>query len=154
MPSIIPYYYSLYPTIWISFCLLHHIKMPKQMRPWECVVFLDCIGGFSMQLADLVLFCTLRLVFNVAIVVIVIVLKCGRGEWWCPLIQIVQNINLVIATNKTLVLVGKSGSGKSSILHLILRLYDLSLHSEDQPVQNEGPILFDGLNITDVNDRL
>lgn len=52
------------------------------------------------------------------------------------------NADLTIPANKTVALVGRSGSGKSSLLGLILRLY--------QPTQ--GAIRFDGHDLQNVTD--
>lgn len=46
-----------------------------------------------------------------------------------------------VQKNQVVALVGKSGSGKSSIINLIERFYDVT----------EGEILFDGANIKDLN---
>lgn len=50
-----------------------------------------------------------------------------------------NNINFSIAAGKTIALVGRSGSGKSTIASLMLRFYDIS----------QGEILLDGHNIQD-----
>jgi len=52
-----------------------------------------------------------------------------------------KNINLTIEPGKTLGIIGKVGSGKSTIANLILRLYD--------PAE-EGQLLIDGVDITKV----
>lgn len=54
--------------------------------------------------------------------------------------QVLKNINLDIPSGKTIALVGTTGSGKSTILKLLLRFYDIS----------EGEILIDGQNIKDL----
>ncbi len=51
--------------------------------------------------------------------------------------DILKNINLKFEPNTVTAIVGKSGSGKSTILNLINRLYDI----------NSGEILLDGVNI-------
>jgi subfamily B ATP-binding cassette protein MsbA len=50
---------------------------------------------------------------------------------------VLTNINFVLQRGKNLALVGKSGSGKSTIADLMLRFYD----------PNEGQILLDGIDI-------
>lgn len=56
-------------------------------------------------------------------------------------VQVAKNINLKVEKNQVVALVGKSGSGKSSIINLIERFYNVS----------SGEILFDGANIKDLN---
>lgn len=50
---------------------------------------------------------------------------------------VLQDINLTIQRGKTVALVGQSGSGKSTMVDLIPRYYDV----------NEGEILIDGVNV-------
>ena len=50
-----------------------------------------------------------------------------------------KDVSLVIEPGKTVALVGRSGSGKSTIASLLTRFYDIS----------EGEILLDGVNIQD-----
>ncbi len=52
---------------------------------------------------------------------------------------VLQDINLTIQRGKTVALVGQSGSGKSTMVDLIPRYYDV----------NEGEILIDGVNVKD-----
>ncbi len=52
-------------------------------------------------------------------------------------IQALKNISFKTDNGKTLAIIGKTGSGKSTIAQLICRLYDVS----------EGEILIDGINI-------
>lgn len=57
------------------------------------------------------------------------------GEQW-----ILKHINLVIPKGKTIALVGQSGSGKSTMVDLIPRYYDVQ----------EGEVLIDGINVKDL----
>ncbi|WP_237276138.1 ABC transporter ATP-binding protein [Tenacibaculum ovolyticum] len=56
-------------------------------------------------------------------------------------ITALDKINLTIKKGETLAILGKTGSGKSTIINLISRLYDAS----------EGEVLIDGKNIKDCN---
>jgi subfamily B ATP-binding cassette protein MsbA len=56
---------------------------------------------------------------------------------------ILRNINLTIEKSKTIALVGQSGGGKSTLVDLIPRYYDVQ----------EGEILIDGINIRDLGIR-
>ena len=60
------------------------------------------------------------------------------------LIYVLKDINLVIPKGKTVALVGQSGRGKSTMVDLIPRYYDVQ----------EGEVLIDGINVKDlaVND--
>lgn len=53
------------------------------------------------------------------------------------LVYVLKNINLVIPKGKTVALVGQSGSGKSTMVDLIPRYYDVQ----------EGEVLIDGINV-------
>lgn len=57
------------------------------------------------------------------------------GEKW-----VLRHINLVIPKGKTIALVGQSGGGKSTMLDLIPRYYDVQ----------EGEVLIDGINVKDL----
>ena len=57
------------------------------------------------------------------------------GEQW-----ILRDINLVIPKGKTIALVGQSGGGKSTLVDLIPRYYDVQ----------EGEVLIDGINVKDL----
>lgn len=52
-----------------------------------------------------------------------------------------QNINLLIPKGKTLAVLGTTGSGKSTLVQLLLRMMDVQ----------EGEILVDGKNLKDIN---
>ena len=56
------------------------------------------------------------------------------------LIYVLKDINLVIPKGKTVALVGQSGSGKSTMVDLIPRYYDVQ----------EGEVLIDGINVKDI----
>ena len=57
------------------------------------------------------------------------------GEQW-----VLRNINLTIEKGKTIALVGQSGGGKSTMVDLIPRYYDVQ----------EGEVLVDGINVKDL----
>ena len=57
------------------------------------------------------------------------------GEQW-----ILKDINLIIPKGKTIAIVGQSGSGKSTMVDLIPRYYDVQ----------EGEVLIDGINVKDL----
>ena len=56
------------------------------------------------------------------------------------LVYVLKDINLVIPKGKTIALVGQSGSGKSTMVDLIPRYYDVQ----------EGEVLIDGINVKDL----
>ncbi|MBE7629660.1 ABC transporter ATP-binding protein [Tenacibaculum piscium] len=56
-------------------------------------------------------------------------------------ITALKNVNLIIEKGETLAILGKTGSGKSTIINLIARLYDAT----------EGEVLIDGKNIKECN---
>ena len=56
------------------------------------------------------------------------------------LIYVLKDINLTIPKGKTVALVGQSGSGKSTMVDLIPRYYDVQ----------EGEVLIDGINVKDL----
>lgn len=62
----------------------------------------------------------------------------GSGEK--VLHYVLKDINLVIPKGKTIALVGQSGSGKSTMVDLIPRYYDVQ----------EGEVLIDGINVKDL----
>ena len=57
------------------------------------------------------------------------------GEQW-----VLRDINLVIPKGKTIALVGQSGSGRSTLVDLIPRYYDVQ----------QGEVLIDGINVKDL----
>ena len=57
------------------------------------------------------------------------------GEQW-----VLRDINLVIPKGKTIALVGQSGGGKSTLVDLIPRYYDVQ----------QGEVLIDGINVKDL----
>lgn len=54
-----------------------------------------------------------------------------KSDW------VLKGLNMKINRNETVALVGESGCGKSTIVSLILRFYDV----------NEGEILIDGVDV-------
>lgn len=60
--------------------------------------------------------------------------------WYNPEVEALRGINLSIPRGNTVALVGASGSGKSTIMNLIPRFYDVT----------SGDILIDGQSIRDV----
>ena len=56
------------------------------------------------------------------------------------LVYVLKDINLIIPKGKTVALVGQSGSGKSTMVDLIPRYYDVQ----------EGEVLIDGINVKDL----
>lgn len=58
------------------------------------------------------------------------------GEQW-----VLKDINLIIEKGKTIALVGQSGGGKSTLVDLIPRYYDVQ----------EGEVLIDGINVKDLD---
>lgn len=57
------------------------------------------------------------------------------GEKW-----VLRHVNLIIEKGKTVALVGQSGGGKSTLVDLIPRYYDVQ----------EGEVLIDGVNVKDI----
>jgi len=56
-------------------------------------------------------------------------------------IEALKNVSFSVKKGETLAIIGKTGSGKSTILSLVSRLYDI----------NQGEILLDGKNIDTIN---
>ncbi|NEQ39238.1 MAG: ABC transporter ATP-binding protein [Okeania sp. SIO3I5] len=65
-----------------------------------------------------------------------------ENVWFCykPNEYVLQNLNFTIKPGEKIALVGPTGAGKSSIIRLLCRLYDV----------NQGRILVDGINIKDL----
>lgn len=55
--------------------------------------------------------------------------------------NILEDINFTISPGETLAIIGSTGSGKTSLINLIPRFYDI----------NKGEIKIDGINIVDLN---
>ena len=55
--------------------------------------------------------------------------------------QILRNINLHVQPGATIAIMGATGSGKSSLVHLITRFYD----------PDEGAVLIDGIDVRDIH---
>lgn len=56
-------------------------------------------------------------------------------------IKFIQNMNLSVKQGESIAIVGKTGAGKTSIVNLIMKFYDI----------NKGEILIDGVNINDIS---
>ncbi len=54
--------------------------------------------------------------------------------------RVIKNINFKIKSGETIGIIGSTGSGKSSLVHLIPRLYDVS----------EGEVKVNGINVKDI----
>lgn len=52
----------------------------------------------------------------------------------------IQNFNLTVNKGETIAIVGKTGSGKTTIVNLLMRFYEI----------NKGKILIDGMNLQDI----
>jgi ATP-binding cassette subfamily B protein len=61
--------------------------------------------------------------------------KYPNSDQW-----VIRDLNLVLEPGETVGLVGRTGSGKTSLAYLVPRLYDVS----------EGSVLLDGLDVRDV----
>ncbi|HEX3507884.1 MAG TPA: ABC transporter ATP-binding protein [Candidatus Dormibacteraeota bacterium] len=64
--------------------------------------------------------------------------KYPKSEDW-----VLRNVNLVIEPGETVGLVGRTGSGKTSLAYLLPRLYDIA----------EGQVLLDGIDVRDLQLR-
>jgi ABC-type multidrug transport system, ATPase and permease components len=64
--------------------------------------------------------------------------KYPKSDDW-----VLRNVNLVIEPGETLGLVGRTGSGKTSLAYLLPRLYDIA----------EGQVLLDGVDVRDLQLR-
>ena len=56
--------------------------------------------------------------------------------------QVLKGINLTIKQGQTIALVGASGSGKSTIVHLLQRFYDI----------DSGEVRLSGIKVSDIID--
>src|SRR5699024_6321582 len=54
---------------------------------------------------------------------------------------LMKNLNVSIESGQTVAIVGPTGAGKTTLINLLMRFYEL----------NEGKILIDGVNIADMN---
>lgn len=54
--------------------------------------------------------------------------------------KFIENMNLSVKKGESVAIVGKTGAGKTSIVNLIMKFYDI----------NKGKILIDGINIDDI----
>src|SRR4029077_9800347 len=61
--------------------------------------------------------------------------KYPNSETW-----ILRGLNLVVEPGETVGLVGRTGSGKTSLAYLVPRLYDVG----------EGSVLLDGVDVRDI----
>lgn len=68
-----------------------------------------------------------------------------KNVWFAynPGEYVLKNISLKINPGETIALVGHTGAGKTSIINILTRFYDIE----------KGEILIDGVNITDVDKR-
>jgi len=64
--------------------------------------------------------------------------KYPKSDEW-----ILRDLNLVVEPGETVGLVGRTGSGKTSIAYLVPRLYDVS----------EGSVMLDGVDVRDITLR-
>ncbi len=55
--------------------------------------------------------------------------------------RVIKNLSLQVPAGKTIAIVGSTGSGKSTLIKLLLRFYEL----------NSGKIILDGINIENLN---
>jgi ATP-binding cassette subfamily B protein len=64
--------------------------------------------------------------------------KYPKSDEW-----ILRNLNLVVEPGETVGIVGRTGSGKTTLAHLLPRLYDVA----------EGQVLLDGVDVRDIHLR-
>ena len=60
---------------------------------------------------------------------------------YMPEKTLIKNLNLEVKPNEMVAIVGPTGGGKSTLINLIMRFYEL----------NEGLISIDGINITEIS---
>ncbi len=67
----------------------------------------------------------------------------NNPEW------VLHNINLEIEPGETVGIIGSTGCGKTSLVSLIPRLYDVESREPDLPKEEQGQVLVDGVDVRD-----
>ena len=67
----------------------------------------------------------------------------NNPEW------VLHNINLEIEPGETVGIIGSTGCGKTSLVSLIPRLYDVESREPDLPREEQGQVLVDGVDVRD-----
>jgi len=60
-----------------------------------------------------------------------------------PGVEVLHDVDLTVRPGETLAIVGRTGAGKSSLMNLVTRLYDV----------NQGEVIIDGYNVNSVTQR-